>query len=128
MVETGHIDYAKSFDNEVAEIAEKNNCVVTTWLSPWIVKEPTIRVWVSASLDERARRYAEREKLDIKKATEMVKKKDDDTTKWIKEIYDIDVKNHSFFDMMINTEKLSINESVAIISLAVMLKEKSRFK
>src|SRR5271155_5201617 len=54
--ETANKGNAKPFDDEVTKLSEANNCVVTTWLGPWIVKEPTLRIWLNASPKERVRR------------------------------------------------------------------------
>ena len=128
IIQTADKRYADAFDKEIAALAEKNSCVVTTWLGPWLVKDATIRVWLSASPDERARRCSEIMDMPIDKAKAYIKEKDELTVKAFKEIYNIDVKDHAFFDMMINTERLSMKESVSIISMLAIGKENSRFR
>jgi predicted cytidylate kinase len=128
LIETAEKKYAEDFDKAIVEIAEKNSCVMTTWLGPWLVKNPTIRVWLYASLEERGRRYANREKKELSDAMEILKKKDELTINAFKDIYKIDVLDHAFFDMMLNTERLSLNECVSIISMLAIGKEKQIFR
>jgi cytidylate kinase len=128
IIQTADRTYADSFDKEIVKLAEGNNCVVTTWLGPWLIKDATIRVWLSASFEERVRRYANLNKTSIENAKAFIKKKDELSINAFNDIYNIDVKNHSFFDMMINTERLNIKESVAIISMLAIGKEESKFR
>ena len=37
--------FEKSFDELVVEEAHKQDCVVTSWLSPWFIKDASVRVW-----------------------------------------------------------------------------------
>lgn len=128
IIQTAEKEYAAAFDKEIAQLAEKNDCVITTWLGPWLVKDATIMVWLSASPNERARRHAMVYNKSLEEAKAFIKEKDELTVKAFKEIYSIDVLNHSFFDMMINTEKISLSESVSLISMLAIGKEKSRFR
>lgn len=128
MIQTADKRYADAFDKEVIDIASRNDCVVTTWLGAWLIKDPAIRVWLTASFDERARRYANDHKTTMEDAKDYVRKKDELTANSFKEIYDIDIKNHSFFDMMINTERTGIEEAASLISMLAMGKAEGRFR
>lgn len=128
MIQTADKRYAKAFDREVLEIAENNDCVVTTWLGAWLIKDPAIRIWLSAGFDERARRYANDHKTTMEVAKDYIKRKDEMTVNAFKEVYDIDIKNHSFFDMMINTERTGINEAASLITMLAIGKDKGRFR
>ncbi len=120
--------YADDFDKEVMELANKTDCVITTWLGPWIIKDATVRVWLSASADERARRRAEKEGIGIEEAKDCIKEKDEMSVNSFKDVYGINVKDHAFFDMMVNTERLSIEEAVSLISMLAIGKSEGRFR
>lgn len=128
MIQTADKRYADAFDKEVVELAAKTDCVVTTWLGAWLIKDPAVRVWLSASFDERVKRFANDHKMTIENAKDYVKKKDELTCSSFMDLYQIDIKNHSFFDMMINTEKTSLEESAALISLLALGKDKEKFR
>lgn len=119
--------YARSFDKAVVSMA-KGDCVVTTWLSPWMVKNPTLNVRLYADPEERARRIMKREGTSHAKAVRYIKEKDHLTIAHFKKTYGIDVTDDSKFDMEINTGKISTEKAVAVIALAAMLKEGKRFE
>ncbi|MGB9703418.1 MAG: (d)CMP kinase [Candidatus Micrarchaeia archaeon] len=115
---------AKKFDEEIVKLAKKEkNCIVSTWLAPWLIKD-SIKVWLNASEKERIKRVAKREKISIKKATQYVKKKDSSTIKHFKEVYGINILEHENFDLIINTEKFSKKKIVEIIASSVSKNKK----
>ena len=124
LVQAADPKYAKAFDREIAGLAGRKNCVITTWLGPWLVKDATLRVWLNASVKERIRRKAIDLHTNEKNATKYVMKKDGDTIKDFKKVYGIDMLDHSVFDIEIDTRKLTHKESVAVISMLAMLKER----
>jgi predicted cytidylate kinase len=126
--ETSDKRYANAFDDEVMALSKANDCVVTTWIGPWIVKEPTVKVWLFASLDERAKRSALREGHSTKEAKEYIARKDKMNIEVFKDLYKIDILDHSDFDLMINTEKMGNKEIISLISMLAMGKESSRFR
>ncbi|MGC8651879.1 MAG: AAA family ATPase [Candidatus Micrarchaeia archaeon] len=128
LIETATKRYAGGFDREIAELARQNNCVVSTWLGPWTVKNPTLRVWLNASFKERARRKALQKRISEKSAERYVRLKDRSTIDSFKKIYGIDVMDHSMFDIELNTERLSSKERIAIIALLVAMRGRHKFK
>lgn len=115
--------YARDFDRDIAEAAKGKNCVVTTWLGPWLIKDATLRVWLNASLDERAARKSRDMKISMKKAREYVIEKDGEAAKGFKKVYGIDIYDHSLFDVEISTQLLPHGEVIAVISMLAMLRE-----
>ncbi len=118
--------YAKSFDDEVRSMA-RGNCVITTWLSPWIVKGSTLNVRLYADESVRAKRVMKRERIGRAAALRYVREKDKLTIAHFKKVYGINVTDDLKFDIEINTGKMETRRAVAIIALAAMLKEKNRF-
>lgn len=123
VLQAAHPKYARNFDAEILEAAKGKNVVVTTWLSPWLMKDATLRVWLNASLDERSRRKAIEMRTSQKKAKEYVMRKDGLAAGEFKKIYGIDISDHSVFDLEVNTRKLTHREVVAVISMLAMMKE-----
>lgn len=128
IVQTADKRYADAFDREVIELAEKNNCVVTTWLAPWIIKDPTLRIWLTASFEERVRRHAKDKKKSIKESEEFIKKKDSMTIQEFKNLYKIDVMDHSNFDLEINNERFEVKDVASTIAMLALTKEKIMFR
>lgn len=119
-------EHANSFDAEIAKLAEHTDCVVTTWLGPWMVVNPTLRIWLNAGTEERIKRYAERHKMPLDDAKAYITEKDRDTISGFKKVYGINVMDRSNFDMEINTARIGIKDSAALIAMLALLKEKEK--
>ncbi len=113
-------EFAKNFDMKTIEMASKEDCVVSTWLSPWLIKDADLRVWIYADMDVRVKRYMGRESLNEKEGAEKrVSDTDSSAIASFKKFYNIDINEHSDFDLQINTGKISVEGAVNIISLAL---------
>jgi cytidylate kinase len=128
IIETAGSRYASVFDEEVKSLAKNNDCVVTTWLGPWIVKEPTLSIWLNSSTDSRVERCAKRDSLKFEAAKRRVMEKDKENVKIFKRLYKININERSDFDIELNTERLSRKEIVSLISMLAIGKEKKRFR
>ncbi len=120
-------NFAKKFDKMVIEESHKGDCVVSTWLGPWLIKDSTLNVWLEASLKERAKRKANVLRMSYKKAMEYVKKKDRMTKKHFKDAYNINIEDRERFDLQINSEKLKIDQIISIIAFLSLEKEGKKF-
>jgi cytidylate kinase len=121
-------EFERRFDKQIIKEANESDCVVTTWLSPWLIKGATARVWLHASPEVRA----VRKKHELKKSLDYIRKyvKDKDTTnaRRFRKIYGVDINDHSIFDIIINTDGLNISQvSQLVVSLSA-IKEKKIFK
>jgi cytidylate kinase len=112
----------KDFDARLIAAAKKGNCVVTTWLGPWMIKNADIRVWLHASSDVRAERIARRDNMALEQAKRHIEERDESNRMRYLEIYNIDIYDHSGFDLIINSEKFNPNQSAAIIAEAALQK------
>jgi cytidylate kinase len=119
--------YAKRFDDDIMVISKSTNCVVTTWLGPWFIKDATLKVWLNAGEETRAERTAVREKMSLQEALKFIKSKDSNNIVNFKKEYNIDITDHSIFDIEINTERFAINELASIIAAISLIKEKGKF-
>ncbi len=128
ILQTANKEIAKEFDDHVVHLAAHNDCVVTTWIGSWLVKDPTIRIWLHSSFDERVRRCSVERKLSIDEAREYVNKKDRLNEKVFMDLYKIDITDHSDFDARINTDNFTKEEIVSIISMLALLKDKKKFR
>jgi cytidylate kinase len=125
--QTANPKYAKDFDREIVAAARKSNCVVSTWLGPWLIKDASLRVWLNASLEERSRRKAKDLGTTLAKAKSYIIEKDSYAKSQFKKLYGIDINDHSIFDIEINTEKLNHADVVSVVSMLSMMKDKPKF-
>ncbi len=97
----------KSFDRLVderqKELAKQGNVVIDGRLSGWLI-DADLKIWLKASLEERAKRVAKRENKDYETALRETKEREKSELKRYKEIYGIDLNDLSPYDFIINTE------------------------
>jgi cytidylate kinase len=116
-------DIDKKFDAVLKEQASKGNCVVTTWLGPWMV-EPDIRIWIYLPDDIRAGRIAKRDGITAASAKSHMQERDDNNRKRYLKLYKIDIDDHSSFDACLNSG-IYYPEQLVEIALA-LIKTKSK--
>ncbi len=128
VIETANKKYAGAFDREIARLSSKGDCVISTWLSPWIIKGNALRVWLKANEKDRVLRSAKRRNMSIKQAKKYVELKDRETISSFKRIYKINVMEHDIFDIEINTSNMNVSDVVSIIAMMAVLKDSKRFR
>jgi len=116
-------DIDKKFDALLKEEAGKGNCVVTTWLGPWMVN-PNIRVWVHAPDEVRAERLAKRDGVSLKEAKAHMAARDADNRARYMKLYGIDIFDQSSFDVCVNSGYYTPEELVEMVMKVIELKKK----
>ena len=116
-------------DSEIIKEAKEQDCVVSTWLGPWMIKDADVKVWLNASIETRAERKAKSLNMTLEEAKDYLKSIEGaDAARW-KKLYGFDImKDHDVFDIEINTDKLKIEESVELIALLSLEKGKKKFR
>jgi CMP/dCMP kinase len=102
-------DIDKKFDAVLKEQASAGNCVITTWLGPWMV-DADLKIKVSAADEIRAERIAGRDGMDTDEALEHVKARDEGNRKRYKKLYGIDIYNEEIFDVVLDSGKYKPQE------------------
>lgn len=112
----------KDFDARLMADAKKGNCVVMTWLGPWMIKDADLRVWLYAPRAARAARVARRDGMSPEAAEKHIEDRDESNRMRYLDIYKIDIYDHSGFELIINSEKFAPSQSAAIIAEAALQK------
>ncbi|MCX8197143.1 MAG: cytidylate kinase family protein [Candidatus Micrarchaeota archaeon] len=112
----------KKFDEELIQQASKGDCVITTWLGPWMIKDADLRVWLHAPFVVRSERLAKRDGLSLQEAQNHIAQRDESNRQRYLKLYKIDIFDHSNFDIVLNTERLSPQQAADIISAAAVAK------
>jgi len=102
-------------DKRIVEEAEKGNCVVTTWLGPWKVKNADLRVWLEASEGERSKRVSTRDNMSAAEALRHIRKRDEDNIKRYKRYYGIDITDKGVFDLIVKSDEKTPEEIAGLI-------------
>jgi CMP/dCMP kinase len=103
----------KKFDEMLKKEASRSECVVTTWLGPWMV-EADFRIWVDAPLEVRAKRLAKRDGFSLDEALEHIKQRDANNRERYLKLYKIDIMEHEKFDLEVNSGENTPEEMVEI--------------
>ena len=112
----------RDFDARLIAEAKRGNCVVTTWLGPWMVKNADVRVWLYAPKSARVARVARRDGMGQEEAELHITERDGSNHLRYLEIYKIDIYDHSGFELVINSEKFMPEQSAQIIAEAARQK------
>lgn len=106
-------DIDKKFDEMLKEEAQ-GDCVVTTWLGPWIV-DADLRIRLDAPLETRAERIAERDGMKPEDALKHVKERDEGNRERYKRIYNIDIYDESVYDVSLDSGKYKPEELLEMV-------------
>ena len=74
-----------------------------------------LRVLVTASPDTRAKRVSERAGIDVGKAKRVVSNADAGRRDYLKRFYDVDDELPTHYDLVLNTDALSVEEAAELI-------------
>lgn len=114
-------DIDKKIDERTAKEAEKDNVLLDARLAGWMADEADIRILLTAPLEVRVQRIAERDGRSYEEVEEETIAREKSEKKRYKELYDIDVDDHSIFDLVLNTEKFNEEEMIQLLELAIKL-------
>lgn len=107
-----------AIDREVDELqrekASGGDVVAEGRLSGWLI-DAEFRVWLQASLKTRAMRVAKREGKSFEEALEETKTRENSELKRYKEIYDIDLRDLSPYNIVVDTEMWDADRVVDLI-------------
>jgi len=97
--------YDLYLDRRQVELADSGGCVLASRLAIWLLKQADLKVYLNASLEVRAGRIARREGIDPAKARQDIAQRDErDRNRYLK-LYDIDIDDFRFADLIVDTEQ-----------------------
>ena len=98
-------------DEEQKKIAKKGNCIIDSRLGAYLIKNAKIRIYIYANLNTRARRIAKREKISHKEAMHETLIREREELKHYKEVYNIDYRDKKLYNIILDTDKLDVEQS-----------------
>jgi cytidylate kinase len=117
-------DFDKRADEMLVNKAKAGNVVITSYTAPWIC-EYGIKVWLSGSLEKRAQRMSERDKIPFDECIKIEKKREEENYNLYKHLYGIEFgKDMKPFELRINTDDISAEQVADVIIKYV--KDKSK--
>ncbi len=111
--------FDKAVDKKLLEAAERGNVVLDSWTMPWLLKKG-FKVWLEASVEERARRIARRDKIGYREALEALKSKENQTKAIYRKMYGFKLGDDlEPFNFILDTEDLSASQVFQILRLVI---------
>ncbi|MEO3992875.1 MAG: AAA family ATPase [Desulfurococcaceae archaeon TW002] len=105
--------------------ASKGCVVIDAHIAGWLLKDMAhVRIYLVAPEDVRARRIAERDKKSYEEALRELRLREESEQKRFKTYYNIDIKDLSSFDLVINTASFNAEEAFEISKKAIESKLK----
>ncbi|WEL23968.1 (d)CMP kinase [Candidatus Nanohalovita haloferacivicina] len=103
-------------DRRTLNKALQKDCVVESRLSSWVLGSyADVKIYITAGLEERASRVAEREEISQEEALERIQKRDSDNRDRYIRYYDIDVEDKEIYDLVLDNTELGIEEQRKVI-------------
>lgn len=111
--------HSASFDREVDERlllkAKKGSIVITSYTLPWLSTHG-IHIWLSGSVESRARRMAKRDHVEVAKCRAVLAIRDSENYRLYKRMYQIDFgKDLKPFDLVVETDFIDESRVASII-------------
>ena len=105
-------------DRRLTRRATQGDVVLESRLAGWIATNehlPALRVWIDCAADERARRVASREHLDVQVATEANRVREASERARYLEYYDLDIDDRTPYDLVLDSGSASPEDLVRAI-------------
>ena len=112
-------DVDKELDKQQIKILKKGNIILEGRLAGWLAyqnKISALKVMLDADIDIRARRIIKREKGEIGKRKKEIQDRERSESLRYKKYYDIDLRDTSIYDLVIDTANKTPEEIVEIIT------------
>ncbi len=109
------LSFDKAVDNKFLEYAKQGNVLLDSWTMPWLLKGG-FKIWLMASMEKRATRVAERDKISIKEAFKVLEQKEARTKEIYKKLYGFKLgEDFAPFDLILDTDNLNAEEVFAVL-------------
>jgi CMP/dCMP kinase len=107
--------FDKAVDDKLLENAENGNVLLDSWTMPWLL-EGGFKIWLAASLEKRAARVAQRDRISVEEAYKMLAEKEANTKTIYKTLYGFSLGDDlKPFDFILDTDNLSAHEVFAVL-------------
>ena len=111
--------FDRTVDKKLLEMAHRGSAVLDSWTMPWLLKR-SFKIWLEASVEDRAKRIAGRDKIPFKEALEALKQKEKQTKHIYKKMYGFSLgEDFAPFNFILDTDTLSAEEVFQILCLVI---------
>ncbi|HEX2171428.1 MAG TPA: cytidylate kinase-like family protein [Dehalococcoidia bacterium] len=113
--------YRHLVEDVIRTSARQEHAVILGHGAPFILKDQpdVLRVFIHASRDRRIERLMTEETMSRPAAEKYIQKIDQEWAAYIRNYYNADWRNPSFYDITVNTDRLSIEVAAQVVLTAV---------
>jgi cytidylate kinase len=113
--------FDKKVDKKLGEVVRKGGAVITSYTLPWLIREESvIKLWLRGSPDNRAKRMANRDDINLAEARKIVSLRDEENKKIYHKLYGFSFgEDLTVFDYVLNTDRLPLDSLIEISKLIV---------
>lgn len=112
-------EFDKAIDGKLLDYAREGNIVLDSWTMPWLL-EKGLKIWLEASLENRAKRIAKRDGMSEKEALKALESKEMQTKRIYKELYGFSLgEDFKPFHLILDTDDLEAEEVFQILCMAI---------
>jgi cytidylate kinase len=103
-------------DEQTKKAAAQGNAIIDGLLAGWMAgDQANIKVFLIASDRVRFRRIARREKVPYEDAERATVTREDYERRRFKRYYNLEIEDRSIYDVVLNTELLPVNATIAVL-------------
>ncbi len=107
--------YDLKVDQLLLEKAKSGGVLLDSWTMPWLC-DRGLKIWIEASIEERARRLSKRDKITFEEALERLREKDEATKRIYKRLYGFSLgEDFTPFHIVLDNTKLSSDETFKVL-------------
>ena len=107
--------FDKAVDAKFLEYAQQGNVLLDSWTMPWLLKEG-FKIWLMGSIEKRATRVAERDKITLNEAFKVIEEKESRTKAIYKKLYGFALgEDFAPFDLVLDTDNLNAEEVFEVL-------------
>jgi cytidylate kinase len=116
----GDTEIDKMLDNTLRQEAAKGNVVLDGQLAAWMAGEHAdLRILLTAPLDVRVKRIADRDGSDFKFAKRETIARERSEKARYRKLYGINIADTTVYDIVLNTDKYDLEGVVAVLKAAI---------
>ena len=107
--------FDKAVDAKLLEYAQQGNVLLDSWTMPWLLQDG-FKIWLMASIEKRAARVAQRDKIAVTEARKVLEEKEARTKTIYKKLYGFNLgEDFAPFDLILDTDNLSAEDVFGVL-------------
>lgn len=107
--------FDKAVDDKLLEYAQQGSVLLDSWTMPWLLKTG-FKIWLLASIQKRAERVSERDKITVKNALRILEEKESITKAIYRKLYGFTLgEDYAPFNLVLDTDNLNAEEVFQVL-------------